>query len=184
VPKRLRCLLLCEDAEQERLFRPILERQFRRIYVEPRKPRGGAGFVLQRLQRLAAYIRQYHQEAVALLVVIDGDKAGHRRRLEEISEAAGFTGAAWEKRIARCIPCRNVETWILWLCGARDLDEQADYKQVFRQQAEPAEMSARRAAESWFTALTAEEQQYEKGRLPALAHGRREVDRLSRFARP
>lgn len=66
MPERLRCWLLCEDIEQERLFRPILERHFRRVYVEPRKPHGGASFVLQRVERLANYIRQHHQEAVGL----------------------------------------------------------------------------------------------------------------------
>jgi hypothetical protein len=145
VPKKLRCLLLCEDIEQERLFRPILERHFHRIYVEPRKPHGGASFVLQRIERLAGYIRQHHQEAVGLLVVIDGDMAGLQERLEAIRVAAGFIGAAWEERIARCVPSRSVETWEMWLCGERGVTEES--------------------------------------RLPALAHGRREVDRLRQFAK-
>jgi hypothetical protein len=184
VKKRLTCLLLCEDIEQERLFRPILERQFRRIYVEPRKRRGGAGFVLQRLERLADYVRQHHQEAVALLVVIDGDRIGLERRLEAISTAAGFAGAAWEERIAKCVPCRNVETWALWLCGARDLDEETDYKPVFRQKVERGEISSRQAVNAWLTPLLPAERETERNRLPALAHGRNEIERLERFAKP
>jgi hypothetical protein len=184
VPKKLRCLLLCEDTEQERFFRPILERLFRRVYVEPRKRQGGASFVLQRLGHLAGYIRQYQQEAVALLVVIDGDSAGFQKRLEEIGETAGFTGAPWEEKIGRCVPCRNVETWEMWLCGKRDLDEKADYKPVFRQQVDRGETSARQAAEAWFSPLTPEEREEEQSLLPALSYGRKEVDRLGRFAKP
>jgi hypothetical protein len=182
VQKKLRCLLLCEDIEQERLFRPILERQFHRIYVEPRKPRGGAGFVLQRLERLADYIRQHHQEAVALLVVIDGDMAGLQRRLESIHTAAGFVNAAWESRVAKCVPTRTVETWEMWLCGMHNLDEKTDYKETFRREVERGVMSARKAAEAWFAPLTHEEQQTEETCLPALAHGRKELARLHRFA--
>jgi hypothetical protein len=184
VLKKLRCLLLCEDIEQERLFRPILERYFRRIYVEARKPHGGASFVLQKIERLATYVRQRHQEAVALLVVIDGDKAGLQKRLEEIRSAAGLDGAPWESHIARCVPCRTVETWEMWLCGAREVDEQTDYKMTFRREVEQGAMSSLKAVEAWFAPLTPEAQQTEETRLPALAHGRKEVARLQQFAKP
>jgi len=183
VPTKLRCLLLCEDIEQERLFRPILERYFRRIYVEPRKLHGGASFVLQRVERLADYIRQHHQEAVGLLVVIDGDTAGLQGRLEAIRAAAGSVGTLWENQIAKCVPSRTVETWEMWLCGAHEVDEQTDYKGIFRREVERGAMSARKAAEAWFASLTSEEQQTEAIRLPALAHGRKEIARLQRFAK-
>lgn len=182
--RNLRCLLLCEDIEQERLFRPILERRFSRIYVEPRKQHGGASFVLQRVAQLADRIRQHPQEAVGLLVVIDGDKAGLRRRLEEIRTAAGFTGAEWERKIAQCIPSRTVETWEMWLCGVREIDEQTDYKETFRREVEQGAMSARKAVEAWFTPLNPEQRQVEEARLPALAHGRKELARLQQFAKP
>lgn len=183
MPQRLRCSLLCEDIEQERLFRPILERHFSRVYVEPRKPHGGASFVLQRVERLANYIRQYHQESVGLLVVIDGDTAGLQERLDAIRLAAGLTGAAWEERVAKCVPSRSVETWEIWLCGRHDVDEQTQYKEFFRREVERGAMSSRKAVEAWVLPLTPEERQIEENRLPALAHGRREVDRLRRLAR-
>lgn len=184
MPERLRCWLLCEDVEQERLFRPILEHHFRRVYVEPRKPHGGASFVLQRVERLANYIRQYHQETVGLLVVIDGDTAGLQGRLKDIQAAAGFSGASWEGRIARCVPSRSVETWEMWLCGERQIDEQTSYKEAFRREMERGVMSSRKAVEAWFVPLTPEEAVTEEKRLPALAHGRKEVARLQRFAKP
>lgn len=181
--RKLRCLLLCEDIEQERLFRPILERHFHRVYVEPRKPHGGASFVLQRIERWANYIRQHHQEAVGLLVVIDGDMAGLHERLESIRAAAGLTGAAWEERIAKCVPCRSVETWEMWLCGERDINEETKYKEAFRREVERGLMSSRMAVQAWLAPLTEEERQTEERCLPALAHGRREIERLRQFAR-
>ena len=181
MPKKLRCLLLCEDIEQERLFRPILERCFHRIRVEPRKQHGGATFVLQQVKRLADWIRKRPQEAVGLLVVIDGDTAGFQRRLQEIAAAAGLTGASWEERIGRCVPCRSVETWEMWLCGERELDEQTSYKHDFQRQVEQGEMSARQAAEAWLD--TPPDQQAEEARLPALALGRKEVARLRDLAK-
>jgi len=185
MPRRLRCFLICEDIEQEQFFRPILERISRRHpYVEARKPHGGASFVLQNVARWASYIRRHHQEAVGLLVVIDGDAAGLHRRLAEIGEAAGFTGAAWEERIARCVPCRCVETWEMWLCGEQEIDELASYKEAFRHEVEHGTMSSRRAVEAWFAPLSAAAQETEKSRLPALAHGRREIARLQTLAMP
>jgi hypothetical protein len=184
VPGKLRCWLLCEDIEQEQLFRPILRGLSRRtVRVEPRKQHGGASFVLQQIGRLASYIRQHNQENVALLVVIDGDRVGFKKRLAEISKAAGFTEARWERKVARCIPCRNIETWVLWLCGERDLDEESDYKQVLRRKAERGEVSAREASEAWFAPQTPEQQQTEKERLPALARGRAEIDRLQKLTK-
>lgn len=183
MPRRLRCYLICEDIEQERFFRPILKRHFHRIYVERRQPHGGSTFVLQNVGHWADYIRRHHQEAVGLLVVIDGDVAGLRRRLDEIGEAAGFTGAAWEERIARCIPCRSVETWEIWLCGVREVDEQENYKEAFRREVERGTMSSRRAVEAWFEPLSAAALQAEESQLPALAHGRQEIARLQTFAR-
>lgn len=183
VPERLQCWLLCEDSEQERLFRSILGRHFRRVYVEPRRPHGGASFVLQRLSDLANYIRRRHQEAVGLLVVIDGDTAGFQRRLQEIAAAAGLTGASWEERIGKCVPCRSVETWEMWLCGKRELDEQTSYKHTFRRHVEQGAMSARQAAEAWLDSPP-DRQAEEARRLPALAHGRKEVARLRDLAKP
>jgi hypothetical protein len=137
---------------------------------------------MRQIQRLATYIRQYGQEAVGLLVVIDGDETGREGRIAELREAAGMTGAAWERRIAFCVPCRNVETWILWLLGEDGLDELGDFKPVFRRRFEDDPRIAREAAKAWFT-LATERRQVEESRLPALAHGRREIDRLRQLAR-
>lgn len=181
---RLRYSLLCEDIEQERLFRPLLEKVLgRRIHVEPRKPHGGFTFVLANLRTAALYIRRYHRESVGLLIVVDGDRDGHRERLVRIREVLHEVGFQDEEpeRIAVCIPTRNVETWTLWLCGVSDLNETIDYKsryqQEFKERVRPREL-----AERWLN--TPHERLVEEARcLPALAHGRAEIERLRKSAR-
>lgn len=71
----------------------------------------------------------------------------------------------------------------MWLCGAREVDEQTEYKEAFRRRSEEDPKSGRKAAEAWFEAVTPEERQTEETRLPALAHGRKEIARLQKFAK-
>ena len=60
------------------------------------------------LEKEARYVRQRSQEAVGLLVVVDGDQVGRRGRLDQIQEVlrlAGFeTKDKMPDRIAACIP--------------------------------------------------------------------------------
>jgi hypothetical protein len=175
---RLRCDLLCEDREQEALFRKILESRSARVRVLPRKVRGGFTFVHQQLKTAVTYIRQRPGEAVGLLVIIDGDQLGVAGRWDEIRRLAGLTGAAWEARVAVCIPRRNVETWELWLCGRRDLEESSDYKREWQRAVERGEVSVRQAIDAWFRRLKPDDEETERRQLPALAHGRSEIDRL------
>jgi hypothetical protein len=183
LPGKLRCLLLCEDIEQERLFRPILERLFHRVRVEPRRLNGGFTFVLAHLEQVAQYVRQRPQEAVGLLVVVDGDKAGPRGRLKEIHAVMRRAGFADKEppQVAFCIPTRNVETWELWLCGFSDLDEQTDYKSRFHRDVEP-KVRRSELVDKWF-AVSADEQRAEAKTLPALAYGRSEIERLRLLAK-
>ena len=180
---KLRCSLLCEDEEQELLFRPILERLFhQRPRVEPRRPNGGFTFVLARLADAAKYLKQRPKQAVALLVVIDGDEAGFQRRRREIDAKLRAEGFDVKKlaRIAVCVPSRNVETWELWLCGIRDLDEHTDFKDRFQREVKQRKIGRRQLADSWFDA---KQRRAEKETLPALASGRAEIERLKKLAK-
>jgi hypothetical protein len=183
VPGKLRCSLLCEDIAQEQLFRPILERLFHRVRVEPRKPNGGFTFVLARLLHAAQYIRQRPQEAVGLLVVIDGDETGLQGRLEEIGRVVRSAGFAHGEMgsIAVCVPSRNVETWKLWLHGLRDLDETTDYKSMARRALE--DLPKKQLVDAWFDPVSDEQNRLEAFLLPALVHGRTEIKRLQSVAR-
>jgi hypothetical protein len=177
--------LLCEDVEQEQLFRPILERLFRRVRVEPRRRNGGFTFVLARLADVARYLRQRPGEAVGLLVVIDADVAGFQQRQEEVKEALHEAGLDVKSmdRVAVCIPSRNVETWALWLWGARDLDEHTDFKNRFHREVKQG-LRPRQLVDAWFARLSETQGEEEATILPALAHGREEIKRLQRFSKP
>jgi hypothetical protein len=178
---RLRYALLCEDIEQERLFRPLLEEVLhRRIHVEPRKPNGGFTFVLGNLKKAALYIRRYHKESVGLLVVVDGDRDGYRERLARVREVLHEAGFQNEKpdRIAICIPTRNVETWELWLCGVSDLNETTDYKSRYQQEFRP-QVRKGELVEKWLNTPLGRLEE-EARCLPALVHGRAEIERLRR----
>ncbi len=188
MPNKLRCLLLCEDKGHEQLFRPILEKTFgwHRVRVAARRGKeGGFTFVLSRLKVAVGFLRQHTGEAVGLLVAVDADDAGFQRRYEDIKKAfhkEGLDGKGLE-RVAICIPSRNVETWKLWLCGFRDLDEHRDFKKRFEHEAN-AGVRSKQLVEAWYAHLSKQEAEEEARVLPALAHGRREVDRLQQFAKP
>ncbi len=186
MPGRLRCSLLCEDVGQEQLFRPLLEALLHRhirIRVEPRKPHGGFTFVLSNLKKSAQYILRHPNEDVALLVVVDGDRTGFRGRLAEVRAALREVGIHDEKpaRIAICVPTRNVETWKLWLCGARDLDEIVDNKARYQQEHKSG-VHRSQLVEAWL-GLTKEQLAAASERLPSLVHGRAEIERLRSLAR-
>lgn len=188
MPNKLRCLLLCEDKGHEQLFRPILEKRFgrHRVRVAARRGKeGGFTFVLSRLKVAVGFLRQHSGEAVGLLVAVDADDAGFQRRYEDIKKAfrkEGLDGKSLE-RVAICIPSRNVETWALWLCGFRDLDEHRDFKSRFEREVKPG-LRPRQLVEAWCTNLSEQEAEEEERILPALAHGRREMARLQQFAKP
>jgi len=174
----MRCSLLCEDVEQERFFRPILERVFgTRVNVEARKPAGGAPFVMAQLPRLVKGIRQRHQEAAGLIVVVDGDTLGLAARINEINgylARAGMEGLRNVDKVAVCVPCRNIETWCLWFCNVRPLNEIDDFKSRWRKEAH----KTREAADAWFAPTAPAEVDAEKNTLPALSAARAEINRV------
>jgi hypothetical protein len=188
VKRRFRWVLLCEDGEHERLFRPILEEFFGKysVRVVRGKRNGGFTFVFSHLEDEVKYVRKRPTEAVGLLVVVDGDQVGFRDRLAKIQEVvrkaeAGFK-AKKPDRIAICVPSRNVETWELWLCGfLLDPDEKRDYKTKF--QRELKSISRSQLLKAWDAPLSDEQRQAEAEILPALASGRAEIDRLKKLAK-
>jgi hypothetical protein len=180
VPVTLRCELVCEDVEQEKLIRPLLARVLRcKVKVAPRKPAGGATFVLGRVAEAAKYLRQRPNETVALVIVIDGDELGLRGRLRDIGDrlsAAGLDPGELDERMVTFVPSRNVETWELWLSGRRDLNETTDYKHEAERVLGAG--SRRVLVDAWLVQLSPDDAAEERMKLPALAHARLELARL------
>ena len=86
------------------------------------------------LERFAAETGEYRSRQArartALIVMIDADTHTIEERLSQLDQAlrgGGERSIAKDERIARLVPRRNVETWILCLNGERDVDEDTDY---------------------------------------------------------
>lgn len=129
-------ILLLEDDHQKMLLYRYLKRcgLSRAIRVSPHVP--GRGSAEQRVRtQFAAEVRAYRgrqaKAETSLIVVIDADENTVQERLNQLDQAledAGQEGIAIEEeRVARLIPKRNIETWILCLTGT-NVDEQTDYK--------------------------------------------------------
>lgn len=147
----------------------------------PDREGAGDAFVLEKYAQEVRYARSKRHENYALVVAVDGDRFGVQERLLQLDQKLadaelGARGLA--ERIAIFVPTRNVETWELWLCGARNLDEERDFKTAVPQDKAGRRASVKRAVEAWLKDLAPEEQELEEKTLPALAAGREEIRRL------
>lgn len=178
MPVRVRSVLLCEDLQQERLLAPVIERALgRRPRIERGAQPGGFTFVLRQLSQEIRFLRRASAlEAKALVVVVDGDEKGMAARRRELEERVRAEGLDWDDRIVTCVPCRNVETWILWLGGADVLDEQRDFSHDVKNQPDGGAALARQGAAAWSRTET-----WGKSRapLPALQAARQALTELA-----
>jgi len=186
---RLRGVLLCEDVEHERFFRRLLERRWfgkGKLRIERIPDRRGAGdaFVLKRFVRELKFARSKRQENYALVVAIDGDRhklKGRMQQLDEEVEKARLATRTKDEKVTIFVPTWSVETWELWLCGDRTVDEDRDFEKRFRTWTRQGKASAKQAVEAWFqlsSSHPSNDRGTEKDRLPSLAAGREEVRRL------
>lgn len=135
MPKPSRIIILVEDKRQQNLIMRCL----RRVGLEMHAFRfistpSGSGEQWVREQfpsEVAAY--RTRQAATKLIVVIDADMRSVHERLRQLDQALQRSGARpidpGTEEIARLVPKRNVETWILCL-NDRDANEEADYKKT------------------------------------------------------
>jgi hypothetical protein len=124
---------------------------------------------------------------VGLLVVIDGDDVGPAVRKRELDDAlvvARHARRGKDERVAIFVPTWSIETWLLWLWGQRELNEERSYKEdartgatenaaLFRKALSDPDSSSSSAARAWKTAADDEAE-----RLPSLADARAELMRL------
>ena len=94
VSRNVQIVLLCEDTQHEAFARRFLEEAGWSTYrLRVEKAPGGRGsaeqFVRKRFPReLAVYRRRRGSVAQTLIVVLDGDDRGVRRRQAELDEAS------------------------------------------------------------------------------------------------
>ena len=147
-------IVLAEDNRHQQLVR----RYLLRIGLEPHAmrfvlPSSGSGEQWVREQfptEVAAYRKRNARVETKLIAVIDADSLTVRERLAQLDQKlrenrVGLIRMEAEQ-VARLIPQRNVETWILCL-NAVVVDEETDYKRTRNDWAE----LIRPAADTLFT---------------------------------
>ena len=141
VSRNVQIVLLCEDTQHEAFARRFLEEAGWSTYrLRVEKAPGGRGsaeqFVRKRFPReLAVYRRRRGSVAQALIVVLDGDDRGVRRRQAELDEACRLNEIEirrGDERVLVLVPTWNVETWIAYLDGQSVDETKGDYPRVAR----------------------------------------------------
>lgn len=153
-PNKVRVILLCEDSRQENLIRPVCVSRFGEV-VRVRKPpaaRGAAsGWVVGQYPSEVRALRSRGAERVGLVVVVDGDNQGVKKRKRELAaalERAGLDPVGSKERIATCVPTWSIETWLLALAGIGPVDETQSYKRDWEKLSD-SKKRARAAASAW-----------------------------------
>jgi hypothetical protein len=132
---RVYVIVVLEDARHEMLARRYLkkcgvgEREMR-IERSPSGEGNAEGWVRRTFVREVKVYRTRHAKT-ALIVVIDADNHTVQDRWEQLDRGLEDNGKhridIEHEQIARLVPKRNVETWVLCLNGYA-VDEEADYK--------------------------------------------------------
>src|SRR5208282_6324826 len=132
---RVYVIAVLEDARHEMLTRRYLKKRGvgeREMRIE-RSPSGegnAEGWVRKTFVKEVNVYRGRHAKT-ALIVVIDADTQTVQERWRQLDQALEDGGKkrldVEHEQIARLVPKRNVETWILCLNG-QAADEDADYK--------------------------------------------------------
>jgi hypothetical protein len=128
-------ILIVEDECHRRLiYRYLKNLGFAKheIRVVSAPPAKGSAYNWVR-QQFVTEVSAYRSRAAktALIVVIDADNGSVEARWRQLDNELRSGGKksidTVNERVARLVPKRNVETWILFLNG-RTVDEETDYK--------------------------------------------------------
>jgi hypothetical protein len=131
-------IVLVEDKRQQQL----IFRYLRRIGLEIHAmrfllPSAGSGeqWVRERLSKeLREYRRRSARAETKLIAVIDADKSTVQERLAQLDHKLQEDGVELirmgTEQVARLVPKRNIETWILCLNGHAVEEGEEDYKRT------------------------------------------------------
>ncbi len=130
-----RVFVLAEDERHRSLIlRYLIECGLKqhemRIQLSPAGRGSAENWVLKTFaSETRAYRSRQARAESALIVMIDADTRSVQDRWNQLDQALKVNGepaVSRDERIARLVPKRNVETWILYLNG-EDVNETADY---------------------------------------------------------
>jgi len=130
-------IVLLEDVRHRMLvYRYLIKRELKthqiRIVASPSGQGSADVWVRNKFAgEVSAYRVRQARTATALIVVIDADTHSVQERWRQLDQALKDakkqTVDVTNEQIARLIPKRNIETWILCLNG-QSVDEDTDYK--------------------------------------------------------
>jgi hypothetical protein len=137
VPKPSQVILLLEDSRHKQfIYRYLRRLGFEGHEMRIEKSPSGEGSAEQWVrERFAVEVDacRSRQAETRLIVLIDADTRTVQERIAELDTALREAGAPLipvdTNQIARLVPKRNIETWILCLSGEQ-VDEDADYKRT------------------------------------------------------
>ena len=136
--RRVGIVLLCEDLQHAVFVRRFLKRRgldTGQMRVE-KCPGGSAEqFVRERYPLELEALRGRHPKTV-LIVVIDGDSKGVRRRRASLAEecrAANIKDRTAAEPVLVIVPTWNIETWLAYLAGDSVDETKGDYPRLSRE---------------------------------------------------
>lgn len=140
ISEKSRCWILCEDLQTGCYIRYFLMEHGvnnRRIRQLP-LPLGRCGEQYVR-EHLPIYLEKLrsrnYQRQLVLVICTDADTGSiHSREmlLENECRANGIPYIQLSDTALLFVPKRNIETWIRWYEGARDVNEEEDYGHMYR----------------------------------------------------
>jgi hypothetical protein len=129
-------IVVLEDDHQKMLvYRYLIKRGLKAYAMRIERSPSGEGsaesWVRKRfVKEVTAY--RNRQARTALIVVIDADTGTVQDRLRQLDRALTDSGKSTvdtgTEQIARLVPKRNIETWVLCLLNIQAVDEETDYK--------------------------------------------------------
>jgi hypothetical protein len=130
-------VVLEDDRHQRLIYKYLKECGVNRYQIRIERSPSGEGsaesWVRKRLVKEVGEYRVRQPKAeTRLIIIIDADTSRVADRLNQLDQALRESGketVAVNERIARLVPKRNVETWVLCLNG-QPVDEETDYKQT------------------------------------------------------
>ena len=133
--KRCLVIVIVEDAPHKMLiYRYLMQRRMGPIRIElSPSGKGSAENWVRRafVKEISEYRRR--QAQTKLIVVIDADTGTVENRLRQLDQALKDGGKEpvhpASEQIARLVPRRNIETWILCL-NEQEVNEETDYKRT------------------------------------------------------
>ena len=134
--RRVQIIVICEDTQHEAFLRRFFEeiRRSWRLRVQ-RAPKGKGSAEQFVRERFAGELREHRRRRVArvLVVMIDGDAEGVRRRLKYLDDAcseANIPPRMVNEGVAVFVPTWNIETWLAYLGGETVDESRPDYPRL------------------------------------------------------